>query len=162
MDLSQQLPPFNFTAIGGNLATTPLLFGNSVLWKPSDNSILSNHLFYEIMLESGLPEGGRRSEARALYPALPGGAVGGCGGCGKGPTLLSPMNSSCQLGSLRETGGVGADPPPRRRVGAGGGTEAIGVGADPPPRRRVGAGASGIHRCHRQMLKVRPALTGGP
>lgn len=51
------ITPFNFTAIGGNLATAPLLFGNTVLWKPSHNSILSNHLFYEIMLEAGLPEG---------------------------------------------------------------------------------------------------------
>ena len=51
------ITPFNFTAIGGNLATAPLLFGNSVLWKPSDNAILSNHLFYEIMLEAGLPQG---------------------------------------------------------------------------------------------------------
>ena len=49
------ITPFNFTA--GNLATAPLLFGNTVLWKPSHNSILSNHLFYEIMLEAGLPEG---------------------------------------------------------------------------------------------------------
>ena len=51
------ITPFNFTAIGGNLASAPLLFGNSVLWKPSDNAILSNHLFYEIMLEAGLPRG---------------------------------------------------------------------------------------------------------
>jgi 1-pyrroline-5-carboxylate dehydrogenase len=51
------ITPFNFTAIGGNLASAPLLFGNSVLWKPSDNAILSNHLFYQIMLEAGLPEG---------------------------------------------------------------------------------------------------------
>lgn len=51
------ITPFNFTAIGGNLASAPLLFGNSVLWKPSDNAILSNYLFYEIMLEAGLPKG---------------------------------------------------------------------------------------------------------
>lgn len=51
------ITPFNFTAIGGNLASAPLLFGNSVLWKPSDNAILSNHLFYQIMLEAGLPDG---------------------------------------------------------------------------------------------------------
>ena len=51
------ITPFNFTAIAGNLASAPLLFGNSVLWKPSDNAILSNYLFYEIMLEAGLPEG---------------------------------------------------------------------------------------------------------
>ena len=51
------ITPFNFTAIGANLASIPLLFGNSVLWKPSDSSILSNHLFYEIMKEAGLPKG---------------------------------------------------------------------------------------------------------
>lgn len=51
------ITPFNFTAIGGNLASSPLLFGNSVVWKPSSSSIISNHLFYEIMLEAGLPEG---------------------------------------------------------------------------------------------------------
>ncbi len=51
------ITPFNFTAIGGNLASAPLLFGNSVIWKPSDNAILSNHLFYKIMLEAGLPQG---------------------------------------------------------------------------------------------------------
>ena len=51
------ITPFNFTAIAGNLASAPLLFGNSVLWKPSDSAILSNYLFYEIMLEAGLPEG---------------------------------------------------------------------------------------------------------
>jgi len=50
------ITPFNFTAIGGNLASSPLLFGNSVLWKPSDYSILSNYLFYEILIESGLPK----------------------------------------------------------------------------------------------------------
>jgi 1-pyrroline-5-carboxylate dehydrogenase len=51
------ITPFNFTAIGGNLASAPLLFGNSVLWKPSDNAILSNYLFYEILHEAGLPRG---------------------------------------------------------------------------------------------------------
>jgi 1-pyrroline-5-carboxylate dehydrogenase len=51
------ITPFNFTAIGGNLASAPLLFGNTVLWKPSDNAVLSNYLFYQIMLEAGLPKG---------------------------------------------------------------------------------------------------------
>ena len=50
------ITPFNFTAIGGNLASVPLLFGNSVFWKPSNNSVLSNYLFYEILLEANLPE----------------------------------------------------------------------------------------------------------
>ncbi len=51
------ITPFNFTAIAGNLATVPLFFGNSVIWKPSDSSILSNYLFYEILIEAGLPPG---------------------------------------------------------------------------------------------------------
>ena len=46
--------PFNFTAIAGNLATAPLIWGNSVFWKPSDKSMLSNYLFYEICLEAGV------------------------------------------------------------------------------------------------------------
>ena len=45
---------FNFTAIAGNLATAPLIWGNSVFWKPSEKSLLSNHLFYEICLEAGV------------------------------------------------------------------------------------------------------------
>lgn len=49
------ITPFNFTAIGGNLATAPLLMGNSTIWKPSDGSVLSNYLIYEIMLEAGMP-----------------------------------------------------------------------------------------------------------
>lgn len=51
------ITPFNFTAIGGNLAITPLMLGNSVFWKPSDNAILSNYLIYEILEECGLPPG---------------------------------------------------------------------------------------------------------
>ena len=51
------ITPFNFTAIGGNLALTPLMLGNVVFWKPSDNSILSNYLIYKILEESGIPKG---------------------------------------------------------------------------------------------------------
>ena len=46
--------PFNFTAIAANLATAPLIWGNSVFWKPSEKAMLSNHLFYEICLEAGV------------------------------------------------------------------------------------------------------------
>lgn len=49
--------PFNFTAIGGNLAYTPALMGNSVLWKPSDTAILSNWVTFKICLEAGVPPG---------------------------------------------------------------------------------------------------------
>lgn len=51
------ISPFNFTAIGGNLAYTPALMGNSVLWKPSDTAILSNWRIFNIMREAGLPDG---------------------------------------------------------------------------------------------------------
>lgn len=51
------ITPFNFTAIGGNLATLPILFGNVVYWKPSEKSLLSNQLFYNILKEAGLPDG---------------------------------------------------------------------------------------------------------
>ncbi|NXC43842.1 AL4A1 protein, partial [Penelope pileata] len=47
--------PFNFTAIGGNLAGTPALMGNVVLWKPSDTAMLSSYAVYRILLEAGLP-----------------------------------------------------------------------------------------------------------
>ena len=49
--------PFNFTAIGGNLAAAPALMGNVVLWKPSDSAIASNYLVHQILLEAGLPDG---------------------------------------------------------------------------------------------------------
>lgn len=51
------ISPFNFTAIGGNLALTPALTGNCVLWKPSDTAILSNWTIFKIMREAGLPPG---------------------------------------------------------------------------------------------------------
>ncbi|XP_061457153.1 delta-1-pyrroline-5-carboxylate dehydrogenase, mitochondrial isoform X2 [Rhineura floridana] len=47
--------PFNFTAIGGNLAGSPALMGNVVLWKPSDTALLSSYAVYKILLEAGLP-----------------------------------------------------------------------------------------------------------
>ncbi|THX59917.1 delta-1-pyrroline-5-carboxylate dehydrogenase 1 [Aureobasidium pullulans] len=49
--------PFNFTAIGGNLACAPALMGNVVVWKPSPSAMASNYLLYKILLEAGLPEG---------------------------------------------------------------------------------------------------------
>jgi 1-pyrroline-5-carboxylate dehydrogenase len=49
--------PFNFTAIGGNLACAPALMGNTVLWKPAATATLSNYLFMELLEEAGLPKG---------------------------------------------------------------------------------------------------------
>ena len=53
--ITAAITPFNFTAIAGNLAITPLLFGNTVYWKPSFNSLLSNRLLYNICIEAGIP-----------------------------------------------------------------------------------------------------------
>ncbi|CAK6981267.1 delta-1-pyrroline-5-carboxylate dehydrogenase%2C mitochondrial [Scomber scombrus] len=47
--------PFNFTAIGGNLAGTPALMGNVVLWKPSDTAMSASYAVYRVLRESGLP-----------------------------------------------------------------------------------------------------------
>ncbi|KGG52163.1 hypothetical protein DI09_1p130 [Mitosporidium daphniae] len=49
--------PFNFTAIGGNLACAPALMGNVVIWKPSQSAMLSNFLVMQALLEAGLPPG---------------------------------------------------------------------------------------------------------
>lgn len=49
--------PFNFTAIGGNLAIAPALMGNTVLWKPAATASLSNFLFMELLEAAGLPKG---------------------------------------------------------------------------------------------------------
>ena len=51
------LSPFNFTAIAANLATAPILMGNTVVWKPSDNSLLSSYLFFRILEEADMPPG---------------------------------------------------------------------------------------------------------
>lgn len=51
------ITPFNFTAIGGNLATAPVLMGNTVVWKPSATAALSNHLVLQLLEEAGLPPG---------------------------------------------------------------------------------------------------------
>jgi 1-pyrroline-5-carboxylate dehydrogenase len=49
--------PFNFTAIGTGISCGPALMGNTVLWKPSDKSALANWIFYEALIEAGLPAG---------------------------------------------------------------------------------------------------------
>jgi 1-pyrroline-5-carboxylate dehydrogenase len=49
--------PFNFTAIGANLATAPAIMGNTVVWKPASSSILSNHYLMQLYREAGLPDG---------------------------------------------------------------------------------------------------------
>ena len=49
--------PFNFTSIAANLATAPALMGNTVVWKPSSVSVLSNYYLMQLYKEAGLPDG---------------------------------------------------------------------------------------------------------
>ena len=49
--------PFNFTAIGGNLAGAPALMGNAVLWKPASTSMLSSYYVMRLLETAGLPPG---------------------------------------------------------------------------------------------------------
>ncbi len=51
------LTPFNFTSIAGNLCAAPALFGNVVVWKPSETQIYSSKIIMDIFKEAGLPDG---------------------------------------------------------------------------------------------------------
>jgi 1-pyrroline-5-carboxylate dehydrogenase len=49
--------PFNFTSIAGNLPTAPALMGNTVVWKPAQNALLSAHFLLQLLRAAGLPDG---------------------------------------------------------------------------------------------------------
>ncbi len=49
--------PFNFTSIGGNLATAPALMGNTVIWKPASSSMLSAYYLMKLYEAAGMPPG---------------------------------------------------------------------------------------------------------
>ncbi len=51
------ISPFNFTAIGVNLTTSPALLGNTVVWKPASTQALSAWITMRILEEAGLPPG---------------------------------------------------------------------------------------------------------
>ena len=51
------LTPFNFTAIGGNLPTSPAMCGNVVIWKCANTQVYSAQMFMRILKEAGLPDG---------------------------------------------------------------------------------------------------------
>jgi 1-pyrroline-5-carboxylate dehydrogenase len=51
------ITPFNFTAIAGNLPTTPALLGNVVVWKPSPTQQLAAHYTMRLLEAAGLPPG---------------------------------------------------------------------------------------------------------
>ncbi len=49
--------PFNFTAIAANLNVSPVLMGNTVVWKPASTALLSNYYLMKVFEEAGLPAG---------------------------------------------------------------------------------------------------------
>jgi 1-pyrroline-5-carboxylate dehydrogenase len=51
------ISPFNFTALGVNLAAAPALLGNTVLWKPASSAVYSAYHLMQIFHEAGLPDG---------------------------------------------------------------------------------------------------------
>jgi 1-pyrroline-5-carboxylate dehydrogenase len=51
------ISPFNFTAIGGNLAGAPALMGNTVVWKPAGTAMLSAYYVMKVLEAAGLPPG---------------------------------------------------------------------------------------------------------
>ena len=51
------ISPFNFTAIGGNLAGAPALMGNTVVWKPAGTAMLSAYYVMKLLEAAGLPPG---------------------------------------------------------------------------------------------------------
>ena len=49
--------PFNFTAIAGNLPTSPAMMGNTVLWKPASSAVFSGYKLMTLFREAGFPDG---------------------------------------------------------------------------------------------------------
>ncbi|KAB7741844.1 L-glutamate gamma-semialdehyde dehydrogenase [Nostocoides sp. F2B08] len=49
--------PFNFTAIAGNLPTSPALMGNTVVWKPAHTQQFAAQVIMELLEEAGMPPG---------------------------------------------------------------------------------------------------------
>jgi 1-pyrroline-5-carboxylate dehydrogenase len=80
------ITPFNFTSIGGNLPTAPAIAGNTVLWKPSSTSLLSNWYTMKVLEDAGLPPG--------VVNFLP----------GSGPDVGEPAVASPELAGIHFTG----------------------------------------------------------
>jgi len=78
--------PFNFTAIAGNLPTSPAMCGNVSLWKPSPEAVYSNFYFMKLLQEAGLPDG--------VINFLP----------GEGADVGDPVLESTHLSGLQFTG----------------------------------------------------------
>jgi 1-pyrroline-5-carboxylate dehydrogenase len=51
------ISPFNFTAIGANLSSSPAIMGNTVIWKPASTAAVSAYWTMKLFEEAGLPPG---------------------------------------------------------------------------------------------------------
>lgn len=51
------ISPFNFTAIGANLTTAPVLMGNVAIWKPATTGVLGAYYTMRLLEEAGMPPG---------------------------------------------------------------------------------------------------------
>jgi len=51
------ITPFNFTAIAGNLPSSPAMMGDVVIWKPASSQVYSAQVIMELFKAAGLPDG---------------------------------------------------------------------------------------------------------
>ncbi len=71
------ITPFNFTAIAGNLPTSPAIMGNTVIWKPALTQQRAAAVVAAVLAEAGLPDGvinmlpGHGSEVSSVALAHP-------------------------------------------------------------------------------------------
>ncbi len=93
------ISPFNFTAIGGNLAGTPALMGNTVVWKPAGTSALSSYYTMKLFEAAGMPPG--------VINFLPGNAA----------LITERMLSDRKLAGVNFTGSTGVFQSIWKRVG---------------------------------------------
>lgn len=49
--------PFNFVSIAGNLPTSPVLMGNTALWKPASSAVYPAYFLMKLFQEAGIPDG---------------------------------------------------------------------------------------------------------
>jgi 1-pyrroline-5-carboxylate dehydrogenase len=81
--------PFNFTAISGNLPTSPAMMGNTVVWKPASTAAYSAYFLMRLLQEAGLPDG----VINLVY--------------GSGATIGDAALASSELAGIHFTGSTG-------------------------------------------------------
>jgi len=91
--------PFNFTAIAGNLPSTPALMGNAVIWKPASSAMLSGYYLLRLLERAGLPPG--------VINFIPGDAV----------QISNMLLDSPDLAGIHFTGSTGVFQSMWRKVG---------------------------------------------